>query len=309
MLDLEDVRTFVEVAESGGLTQAARRLDLSKSMISRRLSRLEDELGAQLLARTTRGVALTEAGATFRRHAETLLAGAEAARAAVAQGEEVTGRLRIAAPLSFGATHLSSVLTELAHRHPRLEIQASFSDRVVDLVGERFDAAIRIGRLADSSLVARKIATITAGVVASPGYLAAHGTPQRPEDLASHAAVGQPDEVWRFGSGPRALAIRPKARFQADSGQALLAAVTSGLGIAVLPTFLCGHAIAAGELSLLLQDHPIPEAGLYVVRPPPADHAPRKVQALTQLMLEHFGGEPSWDACYMARKAAEGQTP
>lgn len=305
MLDLDDVRTFVEVAESGGLTSAGRRLGLSKSLVSRRLVRLEAELGAQLLARTTRGVSLTEAGATFRRHAETLLAEAEAAREAVAQDGAVRGRLRLAAPLSFGAIHLGPVLAELAQRHPQLELDTTFSDRFVDLIGERFDAAVRIGRLADSSLVARKIAPISAAIVASPDYLARRGTPQRPEDLATHDAVTQHDESWRFGQGARSCTVRPRARLQADSGQVMLAAVTAGLGVALLPTFLCGPEIASGALVVLMPDAPIPEAGLYVVRPPPAEHAPRKVQALTALMLERFGGEPVWDVCYEARRAAD----
>lgn len=306
MLDLLDVRAFVEVVECGGLTAAGRRLGLSKSLVSRRLARLEAELGAQLLARTTRGVALTEAGATFRRHAEMLLAEAEAAREAVAQDGTARGRLRLAAPLSFGATHLGPVLAELAQRHPQLDVDATFSDRFVDLIGERFDAAVRIGRLADSSLVARKIAPISAAIVASPSYLARRGSPQRPEELAAHDAVTQHDEVWRFGQGPQNSAIRPRARLQADSGQAMLSAVVAGLGVAVLPTFLCGPAIASGELTVLMPDVPIPEAGLYVVRPPPAEHAPRKVRALTELMLERFGGEPFWDVCYQARQGADG---
>ncbi|WP_293421388.1 LysR family transcriptional regulator [Phenylobacterium sp.] len=304
MLDLEDILTFAEVAESGGLTRAGERLGLSKSIISRRLSRLEDALGAQLLARTTRGVSLTEAGEAFLRHAETIQGEVEAAREAVSQGDEVRGRLRLSAPLSFGATHLGPVLADFALRHPKLEIQASYSDRYVDLIGERFDAAIRIGRLPDSSLIARRIAPIAIAVVASPDYLARHGTPETPQDLQRHDAVGQPDEVWRFGEGARALALRPRIRFQADSGQALLAAAVAGVGVAMLPTFLCGPAIATGELVALVRDHPIPEAGLYVVRPPPADHAPRKVRRLTEVLLEHFGGEPVWDACYEALRQA-----
>lgn len=306
MLDLEDVQTFAEVAESGGLTRAAERLGLSKSIVSRRLSRLEAALGARLLARTTRGVSLTEAGAAFLRHAEAMVVEMEAAREAVSQGDELQGRLRLSAPLSFGATHLGPVLAEFALRHPRLTVQASYSDRYVDLIGERFDAAIRIGRLPDSSLIARRIAPISIAVVASPGYLARHGEPQTPQDLQGRDAIGQPDEIWRFGAGTQTVAIRPRLRLQADSGQALVAAAVAGVGVAMLPTFLCGPAISAGELIPLLQDQPIPEAGLYVVRPPPAEPAPRKVRRLIELLLERFGGEPVWDVCYEARRAAGG---
>jgi DNA-binding transcriptional LysR family regulator len=305
MFDLEDIRAFVAVAESGGFGRAGRRLGSSKSMVSRRIARLEGELCAQLLSRTTRGVVVTEAGLSFKGTAERVLADLEAAREAVAQeGDEASGLLRIAAPMSFGATHLAPVLAELALRHPRLQMQTSYSERHVDLIAERFDVAIRLGRLADSSLIARRIAPIHGVVVASPAYLERHGTPRRPADLANHEAVLQTNAVWRFREGRREIAVRPEGRFEADSGDAVLAAVIAGLGVAMLPTFLAGPQIDAGALVPLLLDYPTPEAGLYVVRPPPASHVARKVRALTDLLVERFGGEPYWDACYAHRKAA-----
>jgi DNA-binding transcriptional LysR family regulator len=274
-------------------------------MVSRRVARLEAELGAQLMNRTTRGVSLTEAGATFKLHAERVLSDLEAARDAVAQqGDEVVGALRIAAPLSFGVTHLAPVLAELAQRHPRLQVDVSFSDRRVDLMAERFDVAVRLGLLKDSSLIARRIAAIHAVVVASPDYLERHGEPRTPAELVEHEALRQGDESWPFGDGRRQIAIRPQGRFKADNGQALLAAAVAGLGVALLPTFLVGPEIEAGRLVPLLRDHPIPEAGLYVVRPPPAGPITSKVRALTELLLERFGGEPFWDACYARRQAA-----
>lgn len=304
MMELEDIRAFVEVAEAGGFGRAGQRLALSKSMVSRRVSRLEASLGAQLLSRTTRGVALTEAGAEFKEHADLVLAELEAARDSLAQrGEEIVGSLRVAAPLSFGMTHLAPVLAELAVRHPKLSVTASYSDRFVDLIGERFDVAVRVGNLADSSLIARRIAPINAAVVASPAYLERCGTPLTPEDLVGHEALMQGQEAWRFRDGKKLITIRPEGRFKADSGQALVAAAVAGLGIACLPTFLAGHAIEAGELVSLLQDYPIPEAGLHVVRPPPASHMTGKVRALTELLIERFGGEPYWDVCHKAREA------
>jgi DNA-binding transcriptional LysR family regulator len=305
MFELEDIRAFVEVAEAGGFGAAGRRLALSKSMVSRRVSRLETELGAQLLSRTTRGVAITEAGAEFKAHADRVLAELDAARDAIAQrGDEIVGSLRVAAPLSFGMTHLAPVLAELAVRHPRLRVEASYSDRFVDLVGERFDVAVRVGTLVDSSLIARRIAPINAIVVASPDYIAAHGEPKTPADLLNHEAVMQGNEVWRFREGKRIITIRPEGRFKADSGQALLAAAVAGLGLAALPTFLMGPTVDAGKLVPLLLDYPIPEHGLYIVRPPPAGPMTGKVRALTELIIERFGGEPYWDGCYAARKAA-----
>lgn len=307
MLDLEDIRTFVEVVEVGGFGRAGQRMNLSKSMVSRRVSRLEAELGAQLLSRTTRGVAVTEAGLEFKERADRVLAELEAARDDLAQrGEEVIGALRISAPLSFGMNHLAPVLAELATLHPKLQIDAAYSDRYVDLIGERYDVALRIGSLPDSSLVARKIAPIRVAVVASPGWVEKNGMPQRPEDLEGCEAVMQANEVWRFQDGRRAVTVRPEGRFRADAGPAILAAAVAGLGVAALPTFLAGHSIEQGELVPLLLDYPMPEAGLYVVRPPPASHMPAKVKALTELLLERFGGEPVWDVCAMRRRRADG---
>ncbi|WP_309645988.1 LysR family transcriptional regulator [Phenylobacterium sp.] len=303
-MELDDIQAFVEVVEAGGFGRAGQRLSLSKSMVSRRVSRLEASLGAQLLSRTTRGVAMTEAGLDFKERADRVLAELEAARDALAQrGEEIVGSLRVAAPLSFGITHLAPVLAELAVRHPKLAVTASYSDRFVDLIGERFDVAVRLGNLADSSLVARRIAPINAVMVASPGYLEIHGTPKTPDDLIGHQALLQGSEAWTFRDGKKTVTVRPEGRFKADSGHALAAAAAAGLGIALIPTFLAGSFIESGQVVPLMLDYPPPEAGLYVVRPPPAGHMPAKVRALTELLIERFGGAPYWDACYVAREA------
>ncbi|MCX7588505.1 LysR family transcriptional regulator [Phenylobacterium sp. 58.2.17] len=305
MLDLEDIQAFAEVAEAQSFGRAGQRLGLSKSMISRRVARLEAELGAQLLSRTTRGVSVTEAGLEFKERADRVLAELEAARDDLAQrGEDIVGSLRISAPLSFGMTHLSAVLAELAVRHPKLQVEVSYSDRFVDLIGERYDVAVRIGVLEDSSLVARKIAPIRAAAIASPAFLEAHGVPTRPEELERLPAVMAGSEVWRFQDGKRTITVRPEGRFKADNGPAILAAAAAGLGVAMLPTFLVGPSIDKGEVLPLLLDFPAPPLGLYVVRPPPAAHMPAKVRALTDLLIERFGGEPFWDACYARRVAA-----
>ena len=288
MFDLEMLRTFVEVADAGGVSAAARRLGLPKSIVSRRLQRLELDLGAQLLARTTRGASLTEAGANLREHAVRAIAELEAAREAVSPEGDVRGRLRIAAPLSFGATHLAPALAELASRHPRLHIHTSYSDQYVDLVGEGFDVGIRVGFLADSNLIGRKIAPLCGMCVASPAYLSAHGTPSTPQDLVQHECLLQGNETWRFIVNGKAVSIRPQGRFKADNGSALLAAALANLGIAALPDFLADGPIAAGTLIPILTDFPSPEAGIYVVRPP-GSAAPRKVRALIDILIEGFG--------------------
>jgi DNA-binding transcriptional LysR family regulator len=289
MFDLEDLRTFVEVADAGGVTPAARRLGLSKSIVSRRLARLEEGLGAQLLSRTTRGASLTEAGATFREHAARVVAELETARDAIAPEGDVRGRLRIAAPLTFGVTHLAPVLAELARRHPALHVHVHYSDRFIDLVGEGFDAGVRVGYLADSNLVTRRIAPIRGKCVASPDYIKANGEPRTPEALLEHNCLMQGVEPWPFVVAGKTITMRPQGRFKADNGEALAAAAIAGLGIAALPDFVIEPHIASGALAPVLADYPPPEAGLYVVRPPGA-FASRKVRALIDILVERFGG-------------------
>lgn len=301
MIELEDMRYFVEIADSGGFSRAAARLGVSKSIVSRRIARIEEHLGARLLNRTTRGVTATDAGLEFKARAERLLADYDEALDAVAvHGGEVVGRLRISAPLSFGIHHLAPVLAELAAAHPRLELDVSLTDRLVDLIGERIDAAIRIGKLEDSSHVARRIAPIRSLVVASPAYLARKGRPARPEDLAGdHDCLiytGSRSPDWVFTRGEEAVSVRPRGRLRSDSGETLVAWAVAGLGIAQLPSFLLGDTVDTGALVPLLLDHPTPEFGMYVVRPP-GPHAPGKVRALTEALLRHFGGTPAWDRC------------
>lgn len=201
MMDIEDLRTFVEVADAGGVSPAARRLGVSKSIVSRRLLRLEAELGVQLLARTTRGAALTEAGVTFRDHAARVCAEIDVARETILPAGDLRGRLRIAAPLTFGPTLLAPVFAELARRHPLLHVHASYSDRFVDLVGEGFDCAVRVGYLGDSNLMARRVGPIHGALVASPAYIREHGAPETPDDLLTHQALMQGTETWQFVDG------------------------------------------------------------------------------------------------------------
>jgi DNA-binding transcriptional LysR family regulator len=305
MPEVDDLRAFVEVVETGGFSRAALRLGLAKSIVSRRIARLEADLGAPLLARTTRGVTPTEAGAEFKVRAEQILADLDAASAAVAaHGGEIVGRLRVAAPLSFGLRHLAPLFAELAARHPRLEVEVSYSDSFVDIVAERFDAAVRLGQLADSSLIARRIAPIHGAICATPAYFEVHGRPRRPDDLLQHECLvqntGRATAVWRFQDGKRWRSINPRGRFRADNGEAVLQAALAGLGVAYLPTFLIGEAIETGALEPVLRDYPLPEAGLYLVRPP-GGQATGKVRALGELLQEKLGGEPWWDHCVMAR--------
>ncbi|MGR9242268.1 LysR family transcriptional regulator (plasmid) [Rhizobium leguminosarum] len=286
-MEIEDLRTFVEVADAGGVTPAALRLGVSKSMVSRRLVRLEAELGVQLLARSTRGASLTEAGATFRDYAARVSAEIDLARDTILPAGELSGRLRVAAPLSFGPTHFASVLAEMASRHPQLQIQTSYSDRFVDMIAEGFDCAIRVGTLQDSNLIARRVGPLHGKYVASPAYIKAHGSPETPEELVTHQALMQGMETWQVVDGDKILTIRPQGRFKADNGAALVVAAAAGLGIAVLPDGLTQGYINSGALVTVMKNHPPPPAGIYVVRPP-GQHPSRKVRVLTEMLIECF---------------------
>ncbi|MCK5932697.1 MAG: LysR family transcriptional regulator [Fulvimarina manganoxydans] len=297
MSDLSDIRLLVEVIESGGFNRAAARLGISKSIVSRRIAALEASLGAQLLSRTTRGVSPTEAGLEFKRRGERILADVAEAREAVAeQGGAMIGRLRLSVPLVFGLRHITPLLADLAERHPRLEIDVSFSDRLVDLIGEHFDAAIRIGELSDSSLVARRIAPVRAALVASPAYLDRRGRPREPADLLQHdcllyTSVNALD--WKFRSGKRWVSVRPSGRLRADNGEATVQFAVAGLGIANAPDFIVSQDLRSGALEVVLPEYPTPEFGIYVLRPP-GPHVPAKVRALIDTMIARFGDAPDW---------------
>lgn len=287
-MDIEDLRTFVDVADAGGVSPAARRLGVAKSIVSRRLARLEAELGVQLLARTTRGAALTEAGATFREHAARACAEMDAAREAILPDGDLRGRLRIAAPLTFGPTHFAPVFAEMARRHPRLHVHAAYSDRFVDMVAEGFDCAVRVGYLQDSNLVARCVGPLFGRLVASPAYVDAHGAPETPDELGAHEALMQGAESWQFMDGDAVVTVHPRGRFKADNGTALIAAAVAGLGIAWLPDGLTQEHLDSGALVPVMARYPPPPAGIYVIRPP-GPHPSLKVRALTELLIGCFG--------------------
>jgi len=288
-MDIEDLRTFVEVAEAGGVSPTARRLGLAKSIVSRRLARLEDELGVQLLARTTRGAALTEAGATFRDHAARMFAEFEAAREEIMPAGELRGRLRLAAPSSFGPEYFAPVLARLAKQHPLLSVHTVFSDRYVDLVSEGFDCGIRVGYLPDSNLVARRIGAFSVRLFANPDYVREHGAPKVPDEVVDHPAVMIASETWKFSRDRKVVEVRPHGRFKTDSAVAIAEAAAVGLGIAALPDVIAARYIEVGRLNALMTDWDLPSVGIFVVRPS-GNRTPRKVSVLTDLLIQEFAG-------------------
>jgi len=224
-----------------------------------------------LLNRTTRGVTATEAGEEFYERASRILSElAQAREAAAHQRGKVAGSLRLSAPFTFGVKYVAPVLAELGRDNPNLEIDATCTERRVDLLAEKFDAVIRIGNLEDSSMVSRRISTIQIGAVASPSYLARKGLPITPEELDNHDCLiytgssGRP--AWRFIDGSNVHTVHPIGRFRADSGAALVAAAEQGVGITVLPHFMLDDAIVSGRLVPLLTNYSLPEQGLFVLR-------------------------------------------
>lgn len=307
-VDLMDVLAFVRVVETGAFARAGERMGISKSIVSRRVARLEEQLGARLLTRTAQGAQPTEVGRAYFARASNVLAELEAAQEVVAEAvTQVAGPIRITAPISLGIQHLAPALADFAKLHPKVELDISFDDKTVDLVGGGFDIAVRIGQLQDSSLVARKIAPIRAVAVASPAYIEERGRPQHPRDLKDHdylvyANVSMAEQL-KFRTPRGWETARGQIRLRADSGEMLRAAAVAGLGILVAPSFIVAPAIESGELEVILRDYPLHDGiALHAVMPPGRATTAR-VRALVDFLVARFGPEPSWDPCWMAEKA------
>ncbi len=305
-VDILDVIAFVRVAETGAFARAAERMGISKSILSRRVARLEEQLGARLLTRTAQGATPTDVGRTYFARAGNILAELEAAREVVADAvTQVAGPIRLTASISFGTRHLAPALAEFAARHPRVELDVSLDDRRVDLLGGGFDLGLRIGPLPDSSLKARKLTVVRSSVLASPDYLARRGRPQRPEELNGHDLLFYANlassEQFRFQIEGRSQQIAGTMRMRADNGEMLRQAAVAGLGVVVLPNFIASPAIRTGELEVLLRDHLLPETALHAVMPPGRAGTAR-VQALVDFLAERFGPEPDWDPCWGAER-------
>jgi DNA-binding transcriptional LysR family regulator len=298
--DLVDVLAFVRVVETGSFARAAERMGLSKPVLSRRVARLEERLGARLLTRTARGAQPTQVGQAYYQRAAAILADLEAAGEVVAEAAtRIAGPIRLSAPLSFGISYLAPALAEFAAAHPAVELDIEFEDRAVDLGGGGYDLAVRIGRLADSSLVARRIAPVRKHVLASPAWLDANARPATPGDLAGCDALFYGNEQWRFRVGERWETVRVSPRLRSNNGEMLRAAAQAGLGLCLLPSFIAAPAIADGSLEVLLADYPLEEGALHAVMPP-GRAVTARVRALVDFLVARFGPEPAWDPCWQA---------
>lgn len=297
---LTGLAIFASVAAAKSFSAAARQLGLSKSAVSKHISRLERALGARLLHRTTRKLSLTEAGAALVDRAARILAELEAAELDVGRVLEAPrGILRVSAPMSFGQRHIAPMIPELLAKYPELRVELALSDRFVELIDERFDCAVRIARLPDSSLVARRLAPARRVVCGTPAYFARHGVPRRPAELLQHncleytylAATGG----WPFAPpGGRLRAVPVRGNFATNNGEALRAAALAGLGVALIPTFIAGDDLRDGRLQAVLTEFETWQASIYLVHPP-SRPVPAKVRALTELLARRCGPRPYWD--------------
>jgi DNA-binding transcriptional LysR family regulator len=301
MSSFDEMQSFVRVVDAGSITAAADQLGLAKSAVSRRLSELEQRLGTQLLTRTTRRMSLTDAGRSYYDRATAILADVADAEAEVSgAGRELAGRLRLAAPLSFGLLHLAPAITEFAGAYPGVEIDVDLNDRPVDLVGEGFDLAVRIAELDDSSLVARRLCRISHVLCASPAYWSEHGLPASPDDLARHRALrysNSPRQAWSYTAPDgRQGEIRVPTRLQANNGDFLRRAGAAGLGVLLQPTFIVYKAIETGELQPALTDYRWRQISAYAIYPA-TRHLPARVRKLIDFLADRFSDKPYWETC------------
>lgn len=300
---LEDLRLFTLVAEGKSFTKAAEKLGLSKSAASRRIGELEARLGARLFNRTTRHISLTQVGEGFHaRVSQALEALEEAERSVASQHQAPRGTLKLAAPMSFGFVHLSGAIADFMGLYPEVAVDMDLSDRYVDLVEEGYDLAVRVGRLKDSSLVARRLCPARAVICASPHYLARRGTPMDPADLADHDCLIYTNipnpEQWTFRTAPGSEAtrnVRITGRLRANNGDALREAAIHGQGLALLPTFIVGDALSAGRLVPVLDNFLLPPGAVHAVYPANRHLSP-KVRAFVDFLAGRFGPVPYWDA-------------
>ncbi|MCW5638427.1 MAG: LysR family transcriptional regulator [Rubrivivax sp.] len=311
MQDLNDMLLFARVVEARGFSEAARRMRSSKSRVSKAVARLEQSLGARLLNRSTRGLSTTEIGAAFYEHCARIAdEAAQAAELASRLQSEPRGTLRISAPVAFGRLHVAPALAEYLTRHAGLSVDLTVTDRLVDLVEEGHDVAIRIAREPSLHLVARELAPVRRVICATPAYFRHHGVPATPHELQAHNCLHRTpfgaQAEWRLHGPQGEAAVRIKGSLRIDDDDTLAQAALSGLGIALLPTFIIGGDLQAGRLQAVLGDYVPLERRVYAVHLPNR-HLPAKVRAFVELLRERFGPVPYWDRGVPGVSAGETQ--
>jgi DNA-binding transcriptional LysR family regulator len=291
--DFEALAIFAKVVELRSFAGAATELALSKATVSKAVTRLEARLGARLFNRTSRRLALTDAGQRLSERAAQLLADGEAAESdALAQSVAPRGLVRLAAPMTFGVKAVAPLLPEFLQAYPDVTIDMHLSDATVDLIGEGFDAGLRIARLPDSSLIARRLCEMPRYTVAAPSYLKRHGRPTHPMHLAAHKCFGyaylSTPNVWHYtnAAGEQA-SVRPAGQLRVNNGETLMPALLAGLGIADLPDFIVGDAIASGDVEVILKGWKQPEAAVHLVMPPGGPR-PARVEVLAEFLTAKF---------------------
>lgn len=300
MRRFDELQAFVAVVEAGSFTAAAERLDAEKSAVSRRVAALENRLGVQLLRRTTRKLNLTDTGRAFYEHGARILADLDEAETAVMQQHgELRGAIKLALPMAFAIRHMGEVVAAFARRHPHVEFELDLNDRRIDLIDEGADLALRIGHLEDSNLIARRLFEARTVVCASRDYLDRRGVPAEPGDLRNHDCLvygnlAEPGKwLFRDRDGSQQF-VDVGGTISATSGEFLGELAAQGLGIVMLPTFLAGERIRAGELVPVLSGVEWPASGGYAVYPP-TRHLSYRVRAFIDFLAETFAGVPYWD--------------
>jgi DNA-binding transcriptional LysR family regulator len=299
MEDLQRMAIFARVVETKSFSAAARDMGLSKSVVSKQVTRLEKSIGARLLNRTTRNMSLTEAGTIFFGHCARVVDELHQARLAVGQlHSEPRGVLRISVPVAFGRLHIAPALPQFLSAHPHLKIDMVTADRFVDLADEGYDVVVRIVGEPAPNLVARKLAAVNRKVCGTPEYFARYGVPKNPGDLARHNCLtytySNPQDVWRLQGRNEDISVQISGNLRLNDDDALAQAVLGGLGIALLPTFIIGGELKAGRLQSVLSDHIPLERYVYALYLPNR-YLPSKVRAFIDYFLGRIGPDPYWD--------------
>lgn len=291
--DLEGLAIFAKVAELRSFAGAAEELGLSKPTVSKAVGRLETRLGTRLFNRTSRRLALTDAGRGLLDRAARMVSEAEAAESeARAQSAVPRGLVRLAVPMSFGIREVASAMPDFFAQYPDVSVDLHLSDDVIDLIGDGFDAALRIAALPDSSLVARRLCAVPRALVAAPSYLKSHGAPTHPRELLNHVCLGYaylpvPD-TWRFRNRKgEDISVRPSGPLRANNADALMPALLGGYGLAVQPEFLVRDQLAEKKLVAVMTDWSLPEIALHLVMPPGGPR-PARIEALADFLRRRF---------------------